>query len=95
MEIIRTYTKDTEEHAKLTQAARYLTEHSPKGIRYTVDNTWFDYGQRWMWTTLIATRPDGIDYQALCPRDFEKILRSGDIPATMEEIRSDKWWMDR
>ena len=97
MEIIRTYTPDTDEFARLTTAARVLTAVSPKHITYTVEDTYFDYGQRWMWTTIIAhdnTSSFG-SYQALCPRDYEKILLTDDMLMTLSEIRADKWWSDR
>lgn len=96
-EIIRTYSPDSDEYKKLTTAANVLTAVSPKGITYTVEDTYFDYGQRWMWTTLIAydkTASFG-SYQALCPRDYEKILTTDDILATLSEIRTDKWWRDK
>jgi hypothetical protein len=96
MEIIRQYAPDSAEVAKLTRACEELTKRSRKGITYKVEDTWFDYGQNWMWTTIIAYDPDSFtgSYQALCPRDYEKILYSNDIPATVNEIRSDKWWRD-
>lgn len=98
MEIIRQYAPNSDEVVKLTLAAEELTKHSRKGITYKVEDTWFDYGQRWMWTTIIAHDPNQSawceSYQALCPRDYERILYSLDIPATVDEIRADKWWRD-
>ena len=44
-EIIRTYAPDSDEYKKLTTAATILTAVSPKGITYTVEDTFFDYGQ--------------------------------------------------
>ena len=97
MEIIRTYSPDTPEHKALTTASAILTAVSPKGITYTVEDTYFDYGQRWMWTTIIANDPSSTfgSYQALCPRDYEKILTTDDMLTTLSEIRADKWWSDR
>lgn len=95
MDIIRTYTHDTDEYERLTVSAKVLTDVSPKHITYYVDDTYFDYGQDWMWTTIIARRPDGVEYQVLCPRDYEKILLTDDLLTTLSEIRSDKWWSDR
>ena len=97
MDTIKTYTPDTEEYARLTTAARVLTAVSPKHITYTVEDTYFDYGQRWMWTTLIAYDKNSSfgSYQALCPRDHEKILTTDDMLTTLIEIRADKWWGDK
>jgi len=97
MEIIRQYAPDSAEVAKLNLACEELNRLSRNGITYTVEDTWFDYGQRWMWTTIIGHDPNCPwceSYQALCPRDFERILYSTDIPTTVSVIRSDKWWRD-
>ena len=97
MDTIRTYDHDTDEYARLLTAARVLTAISPKHITYTVEDTYFDYGQGWMWTTIIANNPSSTfgDYQVLCPRDHEKILLTDDMLATLSEIRADKWWSDK
>lgn len=97
VELIRTYEPDTEEYKKLMTASTILTAISPKGITYTVDDTWFDYGQNWMWTTIIAYDPSTSfgSYQALCPRDYENILLTDDMLTTLTAIRADKWWRDK
>ena len=95
MEIIRTYSPDTDEYARLETASKVLTAVSPKHITYTVEDTYFDYGQGWEWTTIIAHRPDGEEYQVLYPRDYEKILLTDDMLSTLVEVRADKWWSDK
>lgn len=92
MDTIRQYAPDSDEHVKLDLAAFWLTHFSTKGTRYETDDCYFDLGQNWMWTTIIATRSDGDTYQVLCPRDHEKIIRSQDILATVKEIMADKYW---
>ena len=47
-ELIRTYAPDTDEYKKLMTASTILTAVSPKGITYTVEDTYFDFGQNWM-----------------------------------------------
>ena len=96
-EFIRTYSPDTDEYKKLMTAATILTAVSPKGITYTVEETYFDYGQDWMWTTIIANDPSSTfgSYQALCPRDYENILLTDDMLTTLTAIRADKWWSDK
>lgn len=96
-EMIRTYSPDTDEYKRLTVAARVLTDVSVKGITYTVEDTYFDYGQRWMWTTIIANDPSASfgSYQALCPRDYERILLTDDLLTTLSAVRADKWWSDK
>lgn len=92
---IKIYTPETEEYLRLETAAFLLTKYSRKGITYTVINTYFDFGQDWKWTTLLATRPDGQHYQALCPRDHEKILTYENIFKAIHEIITDKYWTDK
>lgn len=97
MEIIRTYEPDTDAYARLTTAARVLTAVSPKHITYKVEDTYFDYGQNWMWTTIIAYDSNACfgSYQALCPRDYEDILTTDDLLATLSAVRAGKWWSDK
>lgn len=96
-EIIRTYAPDTDAYKKLMTASTILSAVSPKGITYTVEDTWFDYGQKWMWTTIIAYDQSSSfgSYQALCPRDYENILLTDDMLTTLTAIRADKWWRDK
>ena len=97
MSIIKTYAPDTVEYSKLALAAAILTATSAKGITYKVEDCYFDLGLNWMHTTIIAYDPASFcgSYQALCPRDYEKILLNGDTEATVAEIKEDKWWRDR
>ena len=91
---IRQYAPNSDEVAKLAYASAELTKRSRKGTAFYVDDCYFDLGQNWMWTTIIARRPNGDHWQALCPRDHEKILLSSDIPATVTEIMADKYWYE-
>ena len=94
MEIIRQYAPNSDEVVKLRMASEEMTKNSTKGTTFTVNDCYFDLGQNWMWTTIIAHRPDGQSWQALNPRDYEKILFSKDIPATVHEIMTDKYWYE-
>ena len=93
-EIIRQYAPNSDEYVKLSLASSELTKQSTKGTAFYVDDCYFDLGQDWMWTTIIARRTNGDSWQALCPRDYEKILLSTDIPATVSEIMADKYWYE-
>ena len=72
MSSIKVFPKCSREHANLRKASAILTALSEKDI----EETYFDYGQNWMWTTIIAHDPRSSfgSYQALCPRDHEKIV---------------------
>lgn len=94
MEIIRQYGKHEREYLKLRTASEELTVRSGKGTVYTVGDCYFDLGQNWKWTTILARRSDGTTYQALCPRDYELILKSSDIPATVDAITAGEYWRE-
>lgn len=94
MDTIRQYAPNSDEVVRLRMASEEMTKQSTKGTIFTVKDCYFDLGQGWMWTTIIATRPDGDHWQVLCPRDHERILTSHDIPATVHEIMTDKYWYE-
>lgn len=66
-----TYEKGSEEYARLEIVANYLSKHT--NLKCWVQDTYFDFGQDWMWTTIIAN--DGkYQYQLLSPAEQELIL---------------------
>lgn len=75
-----TYKRGTKEYTALEAAAKLLELASPNGTKYRVEDCYFDYGQKWMWTTIVAYKPDGNYWQALCPRDHEHITDYGTDP---------------
>ena len=94
MEIIRKYAPDTEEHARLTLACSELERLSTKGTTYTVEDIYFDVGLNWWYTAIIANRPDGRSWQALCPRDWIDVIKSDDVRRTCEQIVKDRYFYD-
>lgn len=94
MGTIKVYAPDSVEYLRLVMASAALTLRSRKGTTYRVDETYFDLGQGWMWTTIIATMKNGDHYQALSPRDHEKIVTLPDTAQVIEEIISDKYWCE-
>lgn len=92
---IRTFTPDTPEYNRLACAAQILTAVSPRKFTYKVEVTYFDFGQNWLWTTIIAYRPDGESYQALYPADQEAILTTDNLIATLVQISRGKYWLDK
>ena len=74
---IKVFRPHTPEYNKLSRAAAILNA-ATEGRRYYVDDTYFDYGQDWKWTTILCER-DGTKwgaYQALYPVDQERILNA-------------------
>lgn len=95
MDFIRTFTPDTPEYNRLARAAQILTAASPRKYKYQVEDTYFDFGQNWLWTTIICYRPDGESYQALYPADQEAILTTDNLIAALAQIGQGKYWLDK
>ena len=93
---IKVFGADAPERDKLNRLAYILTGISPRGYKYRVEETYFDFGQDWKWTTIIAHGDVG-SYQALNPAEQEKIILSdiSDFPRIAREILSDKFCPDR
>lgn len=94
MEVIRIYAPDSHEQMKLKLACYELEQLTTKGTRYTVEDIYFDLGQNWMYSAIVAHSTDGRSWQALNPRDYERVILSDDIPATCADIVTDKYWYD-
>ena len=82
------------EKDRLGKAAGLLTKLSPKGLTYAVEDTYFDYGQNWRYTTLIATnpaeRPGSVlgRWQAFTPREQSELLS---VPENQVEAWCEAW----
>jgi len=82
-EIIKVFEPGTREYENLTDAARMMTEMSPNGWHYSVQNVCFNYGSGWMWTTVVC---DDRGYQALTPHDQSGVLYGDLYDEDMEDI---------
>ena len=72
---LQLFPKDSKEYEKLQMAALSLNVLDARGTKYTVEDTYFDYGQDWKYTTLIANASDtSFSYQALTPRQQRALL---------------------
>lgn len=95
---IKIYHHDTPEYERLLMAAALMNHNSPRGYHYTVGVTYFDFGLNWEWTTIICDGGNFGGYQALSPREHEKIVTAEtimDIKAAVIEVFSDKSCPDR
>lgn len=70
--VIRTFEPGSYEYRRLQLAADVLSMFT--GLEVRVGETYYDYGQRWKWTTLLVKRPGGSEVQAFSPREQEKAL---------------------
>ena len=89
MSTIKIYNPGTTEYDNLRRAAALMTAMSPKGYTYRVGVTYFDFGQNWEWTTILTDGGEWGGYQALCPRDHERIIM-GDIEGGVKAAMEDK-----
>lgn len=97
MNMIKVYDERSEEMKTLKLACYELEQISARngyGTRYTVETTYFDYGQNWKYSAIIANKDNGNSWQALCPRDYERVLTADDIKATCEDIANGTYFYD-
>ena len=80
---IKTFDKGSKEHNALQAFAdRVNAKGSP--VQLQVEDCYFDFGQNWMWTTLIAhdttKDPSNIlsSWQALSPKDQEYVIEQNE-----------------
>ena len=95
--MITTYEKGTREYKALEAAAALAELKSPNGYKYFVMNTYFDFGQDWLWTTIVAEKPNGDSYQALDPREHAAIITGeiNEIVAAINAMFEDKFCPDK
>lgn len=77
MEAIKAFEYGTPEFRKLEAAAKVINSFSKSEYIIKVGETYFDFGQDWKWTTLIADNGNGGvlgSYQLLNPKQQEKIV---------------------
>ena len=86
---IRVIKKGTDDCKKLELLAAILNYRSPNGYKYYVGQTYFDFGQNWMWTTVICLGNGEFGgYQALSPRDQEAALNANSV-VEMDKVAAD------
>ena len=81
MNIIKTYKPHTIEYKKIElmlKALNILKEQYFLDVEFYISDVYFDYGQNWMWTTILCKYKNVMDmqssYQILNPAQYEKIL---------------------
>lgn len=77
-EPIRIFNESTTEYRRLQDAAREIRERTILADAH-VGETYFDHGQDWRWTTILATSPRlGMPFQILSPARQRAILYGSD-----------------
>jgi len=82
----RTLEYETIERKKLEAVATLLEVFGENEYRYSVEDTYLDFGQDWMWTTIIRIDPNETGVLSRCqilnPRqwkDIENAQTMGDL----------------
>lgn len=94
----KTFTEDSEEYAQLQKAADKLTDLSVKNYKYFVGNTYLDFGSGQQWTTILAKKPNEVEFQVLSPLSWRNILNAQseeDLDAAIDQLRSDEYFHDK
>ena len=95
---IKQYDLNSPEFKNLMRAAHLLTGKSPNGFHYSVGDCYFDFGQNWLWTTILSDGGDYGGYQALNPAEQERIVMAesiAEIEAVVDEVFAGKYCPDR
>ena len=92
---ISVFEPDSYEHDRLRLAAAIMTVKSPRGYQYHVEDTYFDFGQDWKWTTIVREDSTWGGVQALNPRQQEEIILADNIEAAVDAVFEDEWCTDR
>lgn len=89
---IRKFSTDSEEFKALSAFADELNKRSIESgspVRYRVDDCYFDFGQNWWWTTVLATCGENGSvtgtWQCLSPAQHEKIIQ-GNSEEVIEQV---------
>ena len=97
----RVITRGTKEYKNLNAVAKMLEALSPNDVEYEVEEVYFDLGQNWIWTTIIAydfKQSFGGSYQAINPRQWGSILTAEserDLMDAVYNIRNGKYFNDK
>ena len=89
-EVLRIYKPGSPEYKALENFANELNNDERFMANYYVGETYFDYGQNWKITTILAKTPNGSSinstgYQALTPRNQENVINGNNL----EEVKND------
>lgn len=93
----KTFEEGSIEIGKLRFAAYLMENKSPNHWQYMVSDTYRDFGQNWMWTTIIQMG-SGSTVQALTPTMQKEILSSEtfeEVEKVVERYFADKYCGDK
>ena len=92
---------EEQEYKNLQAVASMLTATSKNGYIYQVENVYLDFGQDWMWTTIVAynLKDDSItgSWQVLSPAEWKDVVLADgavELMNAVQEIKAGKWFKD-
>lgn len=91
----RTLRNNEQAYKNMKLAAAMLEVMSEHNAQYIVEDTYLDFGQDWMWTTIV--RRGWHDCQILNPREWFMITNAEtteDVARAVDDIRSGEWFRD-
>lgn len=88
---IKIFNPGTSQHDRLSKAAELIGKKTI--FDANVADAYFDFGQKWTWTTILLRRP-GSDswFQALTPADQLAVLTAQNTEAAVDAIIESKRW---
>ena len=85
--------QDSNEYYRLDMFCKILNRDSPNKHYYTIRDIYLDFGQNWMWTTIVDTT---IGCQVLSPRDWKDIVEDRrDISEIEDDFFNDEYCRDK
>lgn len=85
---IKEFPKGTEERKRLELAASLMTFLSPKRKQYEVKECYFDFDQKWVWSTILCDTDDEWGgYQAINPAQQSAIIGAETVEDMQEIVR--------
>ena len=92
----RTLNKSERAYKNMRMVAEMLEWASANGAEYKVRDVYLDYGQDWMWTTIV--REGYNEAQVLYPSEWGRIVLAESLKELLEivfDIRTDKFFGDK
>lgn len=90
--------EDAQAYDNMVEVAGLLTSTSINNWVYEVEDCYLDYGQRWMWTTIICHDNEGDTHQVLNPAEWVQICNAKsdkELKQIVDSIKADEYFQDR
>ena len=97
---IRVLRPGEDAYENLEYACDIMFANSKNNFNYEVENTYFDFGQDWKWTTIICyDEGNNRSWQVLSPREWGEITEAQSLEEidqyVLNKVMTDKYWLDK